>query len=82
MNKLLNSIDWSSSSPEFLLAVQVLKGNYDEAELIMEGMKGDRPNEDDFRVWPLFKEFRMSNNFKRAFKKIYKKDYKPEITKN
>lgn len=81
MNELLNSIDWSSSSPEFLLAVQVLKGNYNEAELIMRRMRGDRPNENDFRVWPLFKEFRTTNNFKRAFKKIYKKDYKPKITK-
>jgi hypothetical protein len=81
MNALLDSVNWKKSGPVFLLAVEVLKGNYDEAEAIMGKMDGKNPRESDFKDWPLFKEFRETDNFKKAFRKIYKKNYKPELKK-
>jgi hypothetical protein len=76
MHKLLESIDWSSANQKFLLAVHVLKNEYPEAEELMSTMnKKDPIKEQYFRTWPLFLEFRETENFARAFKKIYKKDY-------
>lgn len=72
----LDNVDWSSSNPKFLLAVQVLKEDYDQAENIMSSMDGKEPfTEDAFREWPIFKGFRETTQFKRAFKKIYNKPF-------
>ena len=80
MLKLLDSIDWSSADSKFRLAVLVLRGDFKKAESIMSAMNGEDPiTEHDFRTWPLFRDFRKSENFKRAFKKIYKKEYMLEL---
>ncbi len=79
--KLLDSYDWSSSHPRFLLAVAVLKEKYDDAEKIMRDMGKTKPfSEKAYRTWPLFKDFRYTSQFGRAFRKIYSKTYKPEIS--
>ena len=62
--------------------MQVLKEDYDQAENIMSSMDGEEPlNEEAFREWPIFKGFRETTQFKRAFKKIYNKpfDIAPEV---
>lgn len=80
MRQLLESIDWSSANQKFLLAIHVLKNKYSEAEALMSTMNGKKPiDEHSFRTWPLFLQFRETENFARAFKKIYKKDYAPII---
>ena len=74
--KILDDVDWSSANTAFQLAVEVLKNNFKVAEGIMAKMNGDDPiSEIDFKTWPLFKEFRKTDYFQRAFKQIYKKDY-------
>ncbi len=74
--KLFDQIDWSSASAEFALAVKVLREEYGEAERLMSMMDGMSPvNEDGFRDWPLFKEFRKTEQFARAFNKIYEKEF-------
>ena len=76
MLALLDSIDWSAVSTKFLLPVAVLKEKYDKAERIMSAMDGRDPiNEHAFRTWPVFRDFRRTEHFKRAFKKIYGRDY-------
>lgn len=78
--KLLDDIDWSSSDAKFALAVYVLKGEFKEAELIMSTMNKEKPiTEHEYKTWPLFKDFRNTDNFRRAFKKIYRKNYSPEL---
>lgn len=80
MCKLLESVDWSSANQKFLLAVHVLNNEYPKAEALMSTMNGKEPiDEEGFQTWPLFLEFRETENFTRAFKKIYKKDYEPII---
>lgn len=80
MRKLLESVDWSSANQRFLLAIHVIKNEYPEAEALMSTMNAKEPiDEHSFRTWPLFLEFRETENFARAFKKIYKKDYEPII---
>jgi hypothetical protein len=76
----LDAVDWSSANPKFTLAVSVLKDDYPMAEKIMSHMDGEDPiDEQSFRTWPLFRDFRMTKHFRRAFKRIYKKDYSAEV---
>lgn len=80
MQELLNKIDWSSADSKFHLALYVLKEKYVEAEKSMSSMNGRVPiDEYQFRTWPIFREFRETKYFARAFKKIYNKDYVPKI---
>jgi len=79
MNELLDSIDWGAYHPKFLLAVRVLKDEYDEAENIMTKMGDQYILEGEYKGWPLFRDFRRSEQFRRAFKSIFKKDYQVEI---
>lgn len=77
-NALLDSMDWTSSSSAFTLAVAVLKDDFEKAGKKMSGMDGKDPiSEPDFKTWPLFREFRKSDEFKKAFKKIYGRDFEP-----
>jgi len=81
MLELLDSFDWSSSSNEFKLAVYILKEEYSEAENLMVSFNEEDPfSEHVYRTWPLFLEFRRTENFSRAFKKIYNKEFEPKIT--
>jgi hypothetical protein len=76
MRKLLDSVDWSAADAKFRLAVLVLKENYKQAEAIMSSMGKREPIEEhSFRTWPLFRQFRKTIYFRRAFKKIYGKEF-------
>lgn len=78
---ILDSVDWSATHPKFVLAVHVLKDEYEQAEKVMSSMSGKYPREDDFLTWPLFKDFRETEYFRRAFKRVYGKDYEIEVAK-
>jgi hypothetical protein len=45
-------------------------------------MDGNRPfSEDDYRTWPIFKEFRSTKEFRNAYTKLYGKKYVAHLTK-
>ena len=72
--ELLDSLDWSSCSSDFSLAIEVLRDNFDAAEKIMSSMNAEEPiSEHSFKTWPLFREFRKLEQFRRAFKKNIRK---------
>lgn len=74
--RMLDQIDWSSANVKFTLAVHVLRDEFSAAEKVMSSMNGKDPiDEEGFRTWPLFREFRKSDHFRRAFKKIYGKEF-------
>lgn len=79
MLQLLESQDWSSSSREFKLAVEVLKENYKKAEYIMSQMTKKQISDENFRTWPLFNTFRKTEYFQRSYKKLFGKKYSPKI---
>ena len=80
--ELLNKYDWSSQEPKFLLAVAVLRHEWAQAERIMSDMNGEEPfEEDDFRTWPIFKEFRETKGFRRAYKAVYGKRFVVRLSK-
>ena len=73
VNELLDSQDWSALCNDFRIAEKVLREDYDDALEIMEkiGMKGDFINEHAYHVWPLFREFRQTEQFLKGYKKVY-----------
>jgi len=78
--QLLDSFDWSSCGSEFELALVVLRDNFEAAEKIMSGMNGKDPvTEFDFTTWPLFRDFRKTDQFRNAFKFLYKKEFAPRV---
>ena len=80
--ELLDKYDWSTQAPEFLLAVAVSRHEWVQAERLMSDMNEKKPfTEDNFRTWPIFKEFREKKEFRRAYKTIYKKRFVVRLSK-
>lgn len=72
--ELIASYDWSSVTYKFKVAVAVLKEKYDDAaELMEKASLINELSEQNFLEWPLFKDFRLTEQFKAAFEKIFKK---------
>lgn len=70
---ILTRVDWSASSADFQLAEAVLLGNFSLAAEIMLGIgkKGQMITEQGYHEWPLFKGFRESNEFLKAYETVY-----------
>ncbi len=69
---VLQEEDWSASGLDFQLALSVLRDDFEEASHIMLriGAKGD-VNESAYQEWPLFQEFRQSDEFQSAFEEVF-----------
>lgn len=76
MEKSLAAVDWSAMHPKFLLAVHTLRRQWNEAIEIMG--KADL-TEKEFINWPLFRDFRKTEEFRAKFKILFGKDptYEP-----
>jgi hypothetical protein len=76
VKKQIAGVDWTACASQFRLAVAVLNHDYAEAGRLMLTMRKDDPIiEAHYREWPLFREFRSTANFRRAFKKLYRRDF-------
>ena len=73
---LLNSQDWSACTYKFKLAVAVLQDKYEDAAKLMIkiGKKGEVSRE-DYSSWPLFIDFRKSEEFLKTYRKLFGKDF-------
>ncbi|MFQ2616764.1 hypothetical protein ACK3ZU_18330 [Aeromonas caviae] len=73
---LLKKFDWSATGYEFKLAVAVLNEDNDNAAKLLRTVivAGDL-SEESIVEWPLFKEFRKTEQFLLAFKELFNKDY-------
>ncbi len=75
--KLLDERNWGTDE-KFKLAEAVLRDDYDLAQVIMKRV-GNKihpfDGESAYRTWPIFQEFRKTNNFRKAFKEVYGKEY-------
>ena len=79
---LIDKYDWSTQGPLFLLPISVLRHRWKEAEHIMSGLGKEEPfDEDSYRTWPIFKEFRETKEFRRAYKNIYGKRFVTRLSK-
>ncbi|MFZ0419114.1 MAG: hypothetical protein WAM04_13530 [Candidatus Sulfotelmatobacter sp.] len=58
---LLDTLDWSAAHPKFLLAVSILRGDYDHAEKILDSLlKSGELTQRNLLEWPVFREFRLT----------------------
>lgn len=73
--EILGKEDWSACSDNFRICVEALKNNYSGAASIMRrlGTSGSM-TEADYIDWPVFRDFRSSEEFKTAFRDVFGKD--------
>jgi hypothetical protein len=74
--KIISAEDWSATGDKFKLAKAVLTNDFLEACTIMKriGASGF-PSKSDYRDWPLFKEFRKSEEFLKTFEEVFGEPY-------
>lgn len=75
-DKTLKQMDWSAASYEFKLAIAVLKNEYDNSARILKTVvNAGEIDEESIIKWPIFKEFRKTQQFQDVFKQLFNKDY-------
>lgn len=81
--KVMASTDWSAASYDFKIANAVLTDDLSGAAGMMRemGSEGELISEEAYHVWPLFKEFRESESFLKAYQAIYKRPFILELKK-
>jgi hypothetical protein len=79
----LDSEDWSDCGLPFALAIAVLRDQFDEACEIMRrlGTEDQLVDRLAYDTWPLFREFRESEQFRATYKVLFGDEFRvPEIT--
>jgi len=75
-HNIIKGEDWSDTSDEFKLAEAVLLNDFGKAATIMKKIGSDGyPSKSSYRDWPLFKEFRQSEEFLTTFEEIFGEPY-------
>jgi hypothetical protein len=70
--EILDNEDWSLCSKDFLLCLSVLRDQYEHAANIMRELdKTGDIKRAEYAAWPIFKEFRKTPEFGKAYTEIY-----------
>lgn len=79
---VLDKKDWSAATYDFKLAYAVLDENYSEARVLMErvGKKGELVSELSYHDWPLFREFRETDEFFDGYLSVYGYKYSSKLS--
>jgi hypothetical protein len=82
--KALSSLDWSAASLDFKLANFVLREDYKEASSIMLkiGKKGDLIEEESYHLWPLFYDYRNTEEFQSTYQEIFGYPFAEKFVEN
>ena len=75
---LLDSIDWTSAHPRFLIVIASRRHQYSQAANLMRRNR-DAISESEYREWPAFRDFRTSTEFQEAFSHVFGKPFIPEV---
>jgi len=76
----LHSVDWTPFHTKYHFAVAVLEERFEDAERFMRNQAVlEEMSEEFFKDWPLLRDFRKTDNFKKAYKDIFNKDIDCEI---
>lgn len=81
VKNLLNEQDWSLCTPQFLLCKTVLERKFDNALEILK-TKDTELSQSDLLSWPIFKELREEENFKKFMNEKYPKKIENCIEEN
>lgn len=69
---ILSKIDWSASGLQFQISVAAVLDKFDEAASLMLRIgKDGSVKKNDYHEWPVFIEFRKTEQFKGTYKKIF-----------
>lgn len=73
--KILVEEDWTACSDNYRICVEALNNNYADAARIMKriGSNGSM-SEADYIDWPVFRDFRASDEFRAAFTEVFGKE--------
>lgn len=75
-NDILEKFDWSAYSLDFKLAKAVLTEDYDNACLLMKRIGSESDfKKSNYRDWPLFKEFRSTEQFLRTYQELFGENF-------
>ena len=79
--ELIEKEDWSDCDHRFQLASAVLQERYKHAAAVMAAMGSEAKGitRVGYETWPLFQDFRRTDEFKTTFKKIYGTDFVIEV---
>lgn len=79
---ILDKKDWSATSYDFKIAYAVLTNNYNEACEIMKkmGEEGELIDEVAYLDWPLFRNFRNSQDFLDGYESVYGYKYSEKLS--
>jgi hypothetical protein len=79
-HKVMRQIDWSAQRDEFRLCQAVLEDKFSRAGHLMRQIHGSDSAIPDFGyiTWPIFKEFRKSDEFTRVFTELFGDNYEFE----
>jgi hypothetical protein len=82
--KKVRSVDWTASAAEFRLAEAVLTDQFDAAEGLMRAVGKDSQTlgQNEYQEWPLFREFRTSAQFGRAYREIFGQSFSEVATQS
>lgn len=80
--ELLNKKDWSATTYDFKLAYAILNKKYIEAKelMIKMGEEGELISELAYHDWPLFREFRDSDEFFEGYEQVYGYKYSSKLS--
>jgi hypothetical protein len=75
--EVLSEVDWSTRNEKLKLCNAALIDDFDIAALYMKriGDNSEFIGKADYRNWPLFKEFKKTNQFLEAFEEIYNEKF-------
>ena len=77
--KILKAEDWSSTSNKFRLAVAVLRDDFKRAALLMKKIgKDGEIGIFEYQEWPVFKEFRKSDDFLVTYQDVFGQEFSIE----
>lgn len=73
---IVHAKDWSACSDKFKIAKEALLDNFDEVVKLMRKIGSDgEVTKLHYKIWPLFSEFRKTEQFLDAFEEIFKEEY-------
>ena len=75
-SEVIKRFDWSATDYLFQLALAVLEEDYEKSANILEAVVNSEDlKEKEVIEWPLFNEFRKTNEFLEKFKELFGQDY-------
>ena len=79
--ELIKSIDWTATGYEFKLSELVLRERWDEAAGLMREVGSDDQllSEEAYHLWPLFLEFRETEEFSLAYQDLFGHSYSDKV---